>query len=92
MRKSYRRRMADEDQIHEEYRQVWNTYSEAIRNTKENHWKEWLEKLDEDRLWAANRLVSREVTDGGRNRIPTLTMKDPITKQVIKEARTNVEK
>lgn len=46
--------MLDKDQIHEEYRQAQNTYSEAIRNTKENHWKEWLEKLDEDGLWAAN--------------------------------------
>ena len=30
--------------------------------------------------------------DGGRSRIPTLTVKDPITKQVVKEARTNEEK
>ena len=38
-RKSYRRRVDDEDQVHEEFRQAWNAYSEAIRSTKENHWK-----------------------------------------------------
>ena len=31
-------------------------------------------------------------TDGGRSRIPTLLVKDPITKRIIKEARTNIEK
>ena len=48
--------------------------------------------MDDGSLWAANHMVSREATDRGRNRIPTLTVKDPITKQVIKEARTNAEK
>ena len=36
--------------------------------------------------------MSGPATDGGRSRILTLTVKDPITKQVVKEARTNEEK
>ena len=37
-------------------------------------------------------MVSGTATDGGRNRIPTLQVRDPITKQVVKEACTNTEK
>lgn len=79
-RKLYRERAVDEDQIHEEYRQAWNRYSEAIRKTKEEHWLDWLEKLDEEGIWTANRMVSGTAMDGGRGRIPTLQVRDPITK------------
>ena len=48
--------------------------------------------LDEGGIWAANHLTSGAGTDGGRNRIPTLLVKDPITKRIIKEVKTNVEK
>ena len=37
-------------------------------------------------------MTSGAGTDGGRNRIPMLLVKDPITKRITKEARTNVEK
>lgn len=47
--------------------------------------------LDEEGVWAANRLVSGVVTDGGRSRILTLKVKDPVTRQIIREARTNEE-
>ena len=35
---SYRKRAEDEDPIHEEFRQAWNRYSEAIWKTKGEHW------------------------------------------------------
>ena len=85
-RKSFRRRVVDEDLIHKEFRQVWNDYLMAIQRTKEGHWSEWLETLDEEGIWTANRMILGPATDGGRSRIPTLQVKDPITKQVIKEA------
>ena len=91
-RKSYRRRVADKDPVHEEFRQAWNTYSKAIHDTKRDHWIEWLETMDEEGLWAANRMVSGDGTDGGRNRILTLMVKDPVTKRIIKEARSNADK
>ena len=87
-RKSYKRRAEDENPIHEEFRQARNLYSEAIRKAKDNHWVGWLEMLDKGGIWAANRLTSGAGTDGGRNRIPTLLVKDPITKRITKEART----
>ena len=75
-RLSYRKRVEDEDPVHEEFRQAWNSYSEVIRRMKEEH---WLESLDEQGIWTANRLVSGPAMDGGRCRIPTLLVKEPIT-------------
>ena len=86
------RRAADEDPIHEEFRKAQNEYSTAIWRTKEGHWTEWLETLDEEGIWTANKLVSGLATDGGRSRIPTLLVKDPVTKRTTKEAWTNTEK
>ena len=91
-RKSYRRRVADEDPVHKEFRQAWNTYSKAIQDMKREHWIDWLETLDEEGLWVANRMVSGDGTDGGRNRILTLMVKDPVMKRIIKEARSNADK
>ena len=91
-RRSYKRREADEDPIHEGFRKAWNEYSTVIQRTKEGHWTEWLETLDKEGIWTANKLVSGPATDGGRSRIPTLLVKDPVTKRTIKEARTNTEK
>ena len=90
-RKSYRRRAADKDPVHEEFRQAQNTHSKAIHNMKRDHWIEWLETLDEG-LWAANMMVSGDGTDRGRNRILMLMVKDPVTKRVIKEVRSNADK
>ena len=91
-RKSYERRAADGDPIHEMFRQSRNKYSQAIRKTKLDHWTEWLESLDDEGVWSANRLVTGPATDGGRSRVPTLQVKDPVTKAVTREACTNEEK
>jgi hypothetical protein len=91
-RKSYTRQALDDDPIHKEFRQARNIYSNAIRDAKSEHWLGWLETLDEGGVWAANRLATGPAADGGRGRIPTLQVKDPITKCVTQEARTNKEK
>ena len=92
MRKSYKRRKLDHDPTHKEFWQACNKYSKAIHNTKAEHWLEWLETLDEEGVWAANRLASGPASDGGRCRIPTLQVRDPVTKQIVREVRTNEEK
>ena len=84
-RKSYRKRAEDKNPIHEEFRQVRNLYSEAIWKAKDEHWVEWLENLDEGDIWMANRMMSGAATDGGRSRIPTLLVKDPITKRIMNQ-------
>ena len=53
-RLSYERRAMNAHPIHEVFRQTRNKYSQAIRNTKAEHWVEWLELIDEEGIWAAN--------------------------------------
>ena len=91
-RRSYERWVADEDPIHEVFQQARNNYSEVIRTMKAEHWTEWLESLDGEEVWSANRLVTGPVSDGGRSQVPTLQVKDPTTKVVTREACTNKDK
>ena len=91
-RKSYHARHNRDHPIHEEFRQARNDYSELIRKTKVEHWIEWLEGLDETNVWDASRLATGPASDGGRTRIPTLQVVDPVTKRVTREATTNEEK
>jgi hypothetical protein len=72
--------------IHEIYRQQRNHCSEQIRTAKAEHWAEWLQGLDEASVWQASRLATAPATDAGKARIPTLQIRDPVTKRVIAEA------
>ena len=47
---------------------------------------------DKEGVWAVNRMATGPASDGGRGRVPTLQVKDPITKRVVQEASTNEEK
>jgi hypothetical protein len=78
--------------IHEEYCIQCNLYSEIICKAKAEHWVEWLEGLDKSSVWQANSLVTAPATEAGRVRIPTLQVKDPVMKQVTKDAADNARK
>ena len=56
--------MVDKDPIHEEFRRAQNNYSMMIWKTKEEHWIEWLEILDDEGVWTTNWMVSGAATDG----------------------------
>ena len=60
-----------------------------MQTAKAEHWVEWLKGLDELSIWQASKLVTSLATDAGRARIPTLQVKDPVTKQVTKKATDN---
>jgi hypothetical protein len=90
-RSKYHRQNAQHP-VHAEYRRQRNRYSEMIRTAKAEHWVEWLEGLDESSIWQASKLVTSPATDAGRARIPTLQVKDPITKRVMREATDNKSK
>jgi len=90
-RKSYRSQALNQDPVHKEYRRSRNRYSQRMRDTKMEHWAEWLETINEEGIWAVNRLVTGPASDGGRSRMPTLQIRDSVTKAVIREA-TNEEK
>jgi hypothetical protein len=78
--------------IHNKYHQQHNQYSEKIWQAKAKHWIEWLEGLDETNVWQVSRLVTSPLTDAGKVRIPTLQVKDPTMKKVIREAPDNTTK
>jgi hypothetical protein len=65
---------------------------ELIRKTKAEHWAQWIEGIDESSIWQASRLMTLPATDAGRSRIPTLQVKDPVTKEIIREAADNESK
>ncbi|KAF5383195.1 hypothetical protein D9615_004913 [Tricholomella constricta] len=87
--RAHNHRTVPDHLIHEEYRQKRNSYSEMIRTAKAEHWAEWLEGLDESSVWTASRLVTSPASDAGRSRIPTLQVKDPVTKAIVEEASDN---
>ena len=90
--KSYVRRAVNNDPIHKEFCQAWNEYFQAIHEAKTEHWIEWLETLDEEGVWTVNRMTTGPASDGGRGRIPTLKVRDPVTKEVTREVSNNEDK
>ncbi|KAF8572985.1 hypothetical protein K439DRAFT_1248997, partial [Ramaria rubella] len=43
--------------------QAWNTYTAALRKTKTDHWKGWLENIDENDIWMAGRYAKNPLSD-----------------------------
>lgn len=75
---------------HEEYKSLKNQYANEIASTKKQHWIDWLEDIEGNDLWTANRYISSDPSDGGKARIPTLVLKKPDGSTI--EATTNAEK
>ncbi|OJA13662.1 hypothetical protein AZE42_13373 [Rhizopogon vesiculosus] len=75
---------------HDELKIAKNAYADAISKAKQQHWLNWLEEIEGNDLWTANRYISSEPRDGGKMRILTLTMKN--ADGTINEAATNNEK
>ena len=61
-----------EHPIHAEYKDAHRQYDRAIKYSKRNHWRDWLEKASDPDLWTANKYLAAAASDGGRTRIPTL--------------------
>jgi hypothetical protein len=62
---SHRQRTFPDHPVHEQYRIAWNRYSQLIRDTKREHWVEWLEDMTDSGLWTVHKLISGPSTDGG---------------------------
>jgi len=75
---------------HNELKMVKNAYTDEIKKAKQQHWLNWLENIEGNNLWTANRYISSEPRDGGKTRIPMLMMKK--ADGTIDEAATNNEK
>ncbi|KAL4255264.1 hypothetical protein AB1N83_013825 [Pleurotus pulmonarius] len=76
--------------IHEEARRVSAVYKRRLEETKSKHWEDFLEDLDPQELWIANKYMSGTGSDGGKVRIPALKFNMPDGSQ--KEATSNEEK
>src|SRR6266481_5586537 len=69
---SYRYRAITDHPSHDAHRQAWGSYSKAIKQAKEQHWRNFLEGVAGKELWTAHKYISRPTGDGGNSRIPTL--------------------
>ncbi|KAF5310641.1 hypothetical protein D9619_008098 [Psilocybe cf. subviscida] len=71
-RQSYRQRNSVDHHVHGEYQWVRNNYAELIRQTKAEHWVDWIEGLDASTVWTAGQMATGPASDGGRARVPSL--------------------
>ena len=87
---SYKLRGLPDHPVHAEHRRVRNKLKEEIRKAKQNHWTDYLEGLNKDSIYMANKYVTAPIGDGGRTSIPALKYQNP--QGDIIEAVTNEEK
>jgi ribonuclease HI/exonuclease III len=73
---SFRYRALTGDPVHRELRDLSNAYGEAILLAKRQHWTDYLEDMNANDIWVANRYLRDPVGDGGSPRIPTLKYAD----------------
>jgi hypothetical protein len=88
-RLSYKRRNDREHRVHAEHTEAAKRYNRTLKNTKQQHWRDWIEKAEDPDIWTVHRLISAPATDGGKARIPALKYK---VGDVEKIATTNGKK
>lgn len=71
-RKAKKKHQIPDHPIHEEHRRARNDLPEMQKKTKEEHWKEYLESVDEGNIWDVHDFLTNSPTDRMRSRIPTL--------------------
>jgi ribonuclease HI len=74
-RLSYQNKANPDHNIHAEHKEAVKRYDKTLQFTKKQHWRDWLEKAEDPDIWAASKLVSAALTDGGKARIPILKHK-----------------
>jgi hypothetical protein len=74
-RTAYNLRDNPDHQVHKEHKVAKNKYRNAIKTTKQQHWRDWLEKAEDLDIWAAHRIVSAPHADRGKAKILKLKHK-----------------
>lgn len=69
---SYRNRTLTHHASHRELRNLSNAYGDMIQSAKRQHWSDYLEEMDANDIWTANKYLRNPIGDGGNPRIPTL--------------------
>ncbi|KAF9441566.1 hypothetical protein P691DRAFT_683472 [Macrolepiota fuliginosa MF-IS2] len=72
--KSYLWKHTPEHPAFQEYKCLWNRYSEAILRAKRTHWEDFLEEAMEQEMWTASHYLTEPTGDRGNPRIPALKM------------------
>jgi len=85
----YKLRGDPKHRVHEEHKAAKNKYHNAIKVTKQQHWRDWLEKAEDPDIWAVHCIVSAPHMDGGKAKI--LKLKYKVDNEEL-TASTNEEK
>ena len=75
--------------IHRAHVVASKQYQKLLDQTREHHWRDWLEKGEDPDIWSAHRLTSTPWGNGGKTRIPMLIHK---VGEVEEQANTNQDK
>lgn len=76
-RKAYKLKQWPNHPVHNEHRTLCKNYGRTIQYSKQHHWRDWLEKAMDPDLWTAHRYISAPAGNGGKTRIPSLTVQGP---------------
>jgi ribonuclease HI len=71
-RETFKWRGTLEHPSHTEYNKICDHYAKRILETKEDHWLTWLEDLNDQDIWNANKYVANPPSDLSCERIPPL--------------------
>ena len=75
--------------IHEDHMNAKRKYDNTLERTKNQHWRDWLERAVDPDIWTVHKYTSAPATDGAKARIPVLKYKNG---DVELMAATNDEK
>jgi hypothetical protein len=73
---SYQYRTLTNHPIHREMQDLSNRYREEILQAKRQHWASYLEEMDADEIWTANKYLQDPTGDGRSPCIPMLKTKE----------------
>lgn len=71
-RKAYKVRDNPSHHVHKEHEGAVKTYDCTLEKTKQQHWRDWLERAEDPDIWTVHKLISAPALDGAKARIPAL--------------------
>lgn len=71
-RQAYKLRNNTAHLIHNEHAKAIRTYDRTLDQTKQHHWRDWLERAEDPNIWTVHKLISALATDKAKARIPAL--------------------
>ena len=75
-RLTYKNRGNPTNSVHAEHKAAVRVYSNTLKSTKKQHWRDWIERVEDPDIWTVHRLITSPATDGGKSRIPGLKYKE----------------